>query len=68
MNYDIRDLSLAGRGQQRIAWAARLMPVLRQVQGGQTVETRQRIVQENQVRRAFSQFAEEIGLRFDSGE
>src|SRR6266571_1470273 len=32
MNYDIRDLSLAGRGQQRIAWAARNMPVLRHVQ------------------------------------
>ena len=32
MNYDIRDLSLAARGHQRIAWAARHMPVLRQVQ------------------------------------
>jgi adenosylhomocysteinase len=32
MNYDIRDLSLAERGQQRIAWAARNMPVLRQIQ------------------------------------
>jgi adenosylhomocysteinase len=31
MDYDIRDLSLAGRGRQRIAWAARHMPVLRQV-------------------------------------
>jgi len=32
MNYDIRDLSLAERGRQRIAWAERNMPVLRQVQ------------------------------------
>jgi adenosylhomocysteinase len=32
MNYDIRDLSLAERGGQRIAWAARHMPVLRQIQ------------------------------------
>lgn len=32
MNYDIRDLSLAERGRQRIAWAARNMPVLRQIQ------------------------------------
>src|SRR5260370_18491568 len=32
MNYDIRDLSFAERGRQRIAWAARNMPVLRQVQ------------------------------------
>jgi len=32
MNYDIRDLSLAGHGQQRIAWAAHHMPVLRQIQ------------------------------------
>jgi len=31
MNSDIRDSSLAGRGQQRIAWAARHMPVLGQV-------------------------------------
>src|SRR2546426_3699403 len=31
MNYDIRDLSLAERGRQRIAWAARNMPVLRQI-------------------------------------
>src|SRR5215469_4841162 len=31
MNSDIRDASLAGRGQQRIAWAARHMPVLGQV-------------------------------------
>ena len=32
MNYEIRDLSLAGRGRQHIAWAARHMLVLRQVQ------------------------------------
>jgi adenosylhomocysteinase len=32
MNYDIRDLSFAERGRQRIAWAARNMPVLRQIQ------------------------------------
>src|SRR5262249_37908261 len=32
MNHDIKDLSLADRGQQRIAWAARHMPVLRQIQ------------------------------------
>jgi adenosylhomocysteinase len=32
MNYDVRDLSLAGRGRQRIAWAARHMPVLSQLQ------------------------------------
>src|SRR5579884_1229283 len=32
MNYDVRDLALAGRGQQRIQWAARHMPVLSQVQ------------------------------------
>src|SRR6266540_3043879 len=31
MTYDIRDIGLADRGQQRIAWAARNMPVLRQV-------------------------------------
>src|SRR6266851_2083504 len=31
VNSDIRDVSLAGRGQQRIAWAARHMPVLRQI-------------------------------------
>ena len=30
MNYDIRDISFAERGRQRIAWAARHMPVLRQ--------------------------------------
>ncbi|HLG64626.1 MAG TPA: adenosylhomocysteinase [Ktedonosporobacter sp.] len=29
MSHDIRDLSLAERGRQRIAWAARHMPVLR---------------------------------------
>src|SRR6266568_7123236 len=32
MNYDIRDFSLADRGRQRIAWAARHMPVLGQIQ------------------------------------
>src|SRR3989440_6382126 len=32
MNYDIRDLSLADRGRQRIAWAARHMPVLSRLQ------------------------------------
>ncbi len=32
MNYDIRDLSLAERGGQRIAWAARHMPVLQRIQ------------------------------------
>ena len=31
MNYDIRDLSLAERGRQRIGWAARHMPVLEQI-------------------------------------
>ncbi len=31
VNSDIRDVSLAGRGQQRIAWAARHMPVLGQI-------------------------------------
>ncbi|MFL5628511.1 MAG: adenosylhomocysteinase [Ktedonobacteraceae bacterium] len=31
MNYDIRDLSLAERGRQRIAWAAHHMPVLTQI-------------------------------------
>jgi adenosylhomocysteinase len=31
MSHDIHDLSLAERGQQRIAWAARHMPVLRQI-------------------------------------
>jgi adenosylhomocysteinase len=32
MNYDVRDLALAERGQQRIQWAARHMPVLNQIQ------------------------------------
>src|SRR6266487_4404476 len=32
MNYDIRDLSLANRGRQRIAWAASHMPVLSRLQ------------------------------------
>jgi adenosylhomocysteinase len=32
MDYDIRDLSLAEGGRQKIAWAERHMPVLRQVQ------------------------------------
>ena len=32
MSYDIKDLSLADRGHQRIAWAARHMPVLRHIQ------------------------------------
>ena len=31
MTYDIRDIQLADRGQHRIAWAARNMPVLRQI-------------------------------------
>lgn len=31
MTYDIHDLGLADRGQQRIAWATRNMPVLRQI-------------------------------------
>src|SRR5215510_5595824 len=31
MAYDIHDLGLADRGHQRIGWAARNMPVLRQV-------------------------------------
>jgi len=31
MPHDIHDLSLTGRGQQRIAWAARHMPVLGQI-------------------------------------
>jgi len=31
VNYDIRDLALAERGRQRIAWAARHMPVLGQI-------------------------------------
>jgi len=29
MNYDVKDLNLAGEGARRIAWAARDMPVLR---------------------------------------
>src|SRR5947209_12224675 len=32
MNYDVRDLSLADRGRQRVAWAARHMPVLSRLQ------------------------------------
>ena len=31
MNYDIRDISFAEQGRQRIAWAARHMPVLGQI-------------------------------------
>src|SRR5579871_1463456 len=31
MPHDVRDLSLAERGQRRIAWAARHMPVLGQI-------------------------------------
>jgi adenosylhomocysteinase len=31
MSYDIHDLSLAEKGQQRIVWAERHMPVLRQI-------------------------------------
>lgn len=31
MNADIKDIALASRGQQRIAWAARHMPVLQQI-------------------------------------
>jgi adenosylhomocysteinase len=31
MTYDIRDIQLADRGQHRIAWAARNMPVLRRI-------------------------------------
>ena len=31
MPYDIRDIRLADRGHQRIAWAARNMPVLKQI-------------------------------------
>jgi adenosylhomocysteinase len=31
MNFDIRDFALAERGRQRIAWAARHMPVLGQI-------------------------------------
>jgi hypothetical protein len=29
--YDVADLALADAGQQRVAWAARFMPVLAQV-------------------------------------
>src|SRR5215467_3985976 len=32
MQYDVKDLSLADRGKQRIAWAARHMPVLGHIQ------------------------------------
>jgi adenosylhomocysteinase len=32
LNYDIKDISLASQGQQRIAWAGREMPVLKQIQ------------------------------------
>src|SRR6266567_8700897 len=38
MNYDIRDFSLADRGRQRIAWAARHMPVLGQIRAEFTAE------------------------------
>jgi adenosylhomocysteinase len=31
MSYDVKDLSLAAQGRQRIAWAARHMPVLSQI-------------------------------------
>jgi adenosylhomocysteinase len=31
MTYEIHDLALADRGQQRIAWATRNMPILRQI-------------------------------------
>src|SRR3954465_3229100 len=31
MTYDIRDIALADRGQHRIGWATRNMPVLRQI-------------------------------------
>ena len=30
--YDIKDINLAAQGKQRIDWAAREMPVLRQIQ------------------------------------
>lgn len=33
LNYDIQDISLASQGKQRIEWAGREMPVLRQIQG-----------------------------------
>lgn len=32
LNYDIKDISLAPQGKQRIEWAGREMPVLRQIQ------------------------------------
>lgn len=32
INYDIKDISLARQGKQRIEWAGREMPVLRQIQ------------------------------------
>jgi len=32
INYDIKDIALATNGKQRIAWAGREMPVLRQIQ------------------------------------
>jgi len=32
LNYDIQDISLASQGKQRIEWAGREMPVLRQIQ------------------------------------
>ena len=38
MNYDIRDLSLADRGRQRITWAERHMPVLGQIRSEFAVE------------------------------
>ncbi|HEY7414377.1 MAG TPA: adenosylhomocysteinase [Ktedonobacteraceae bacterium] len=38
MSYDILDLSLAERGRQRIAWAARHMPVLGQIRSEFTAE------------------------------
>jgi S-adenosylhomocysteine hydrolase len=38
MNYDVADLSLAGRGRQRIAWAARHMPVLGRIAAELAVE------------------------------
>lgn len=30
--YDIKDISLASKGRQRIEWAAREMPVVKQIQ------------------------------------
>ncbi|MEO1095116.1 MAG: adenosylhomocysteinase [Cyanobacteria bacterium J06638_28] len=32
INYDIKDIALAAQGKQRITWAGREMPVLRQIQ------------------------------------